>query len=157
MAMTRRKLAGCLIGGFCIPILFIALGLAAIHGLRAMYLHRVEHALLALAQHPATTQTRVAAIRNHLKIEEIDKKDGTWTELWFDGQIGLANDGYVFYYDMHNPHEGTYDLLIGDINVFYLPDERRFRIYRKHFCCDLNKMARPASKAKLLAMLEDAW
>lgn len=155
--MTRRKQVRFLIGILCIPILLFALGTAAMYGLRTQYLHRVEHALLALAQNPAATRTRVAAIHRRLKAEEIDKRDGEWTEQWFDGQVGLAKDGYVFYYDMHNPHTGTYDLLVGDINVFYLPDERRFRIYRKHFCCDLYKMEQPASKAELLVMLEGTW
>lgn len=151
--MKRHKLVRFLIWFCCIPIFLFAVGTAALFGLRAQYLHRVKHELLALAQNPAAIQKRVAAIHMNLKAEEIDKLDGEWTEQWFDGHIGLATDGYVFYYDMHNPHDGSYDLLISNINVFYLPDERRFCISRKHFCCDLNKLVRPSCKAKLLEML----
>jgi hypothetical protein len=156
--MDRRK-RWLLWGGACLLLLDL-LGMGTGPGLRALYLHRVEGALLALAHDAATTQTRVAAIRKGIQAEELDKQDGSWTEQWFDGHIGLTKDGYVFYYDMHNPHDGTYDLLIGDVNVFYLPNEGRFCIYRKHFCCDLNKMSQPASKAKLLALLdmpEGSW
>ncbi|OPZ87861.1 MAG: hypothetical protein BWY76_00253 [bacterium ADurb.Bin429] len=98
------------------------------------YIRRTKQELQTLAGDSGTTSARLAKLRK-----------GTWT----DGRVGITADGYVFYYAMHESH-GMDN--IPDTNILYLPDEKRFLITGKHFCCDLGKTMQAENKAELKGM-----
>jgi hypothetical protein len=116
-------------------ILAIIGGVIALDNARqAAYLRNVKQELQALAADPLATRQHVAKLNS---------------DRWTDGRVGITADGYIFYYDMHESH-GMDN--INDVHTFYLPDERRFIINRKHYCVDLSKDYQPKSKADLLPM-----
>jgi hypothetical protein len=102
-----------------------------------LHIVRVEWKLRALSFNQAKVQQRLQATRLH----------GDWD----GGNIAVAKDGYIFYYDCHDSH-GLDN--IPDINIFYLPDERRFIINRHHFCSGLgeDRSKQPEDKAGVLAI-----
>ncbi|HEX2948560.1 MAG TPA: hypothetical protein VHV83_03155 [Armatimonadota bacterium] len=102
------------------------------------HIRHTKQKLLSLACDRNATQKRVKEIRK------------TIGDRWTDGNIGITGDGYVFYYDLHDSH-GTD--AIADINIFFLPDEKRFIISYAHYCVDLSKFIQPRNKAELLKML----
>jgi len=104
---------------------------------QASHVQKVKAELLALAGDKATVKKHVAEIKK--------RRDGWWT----DGRVGVTGDDYVFMYDLHDSH-GVDN--IDDVNIFYLPDEKRFIISHQHYCVDLSKNIQPANKTKLLPM-----
>ena len=74
-------------------------------------------------------------------------------DRWVGEGVGVTGDGYVFYFVIHDSHQGE---TLGNLNVFYLPDEGRFIITRRHFCggaAVLGKMNQPVGKAQLVRMV----
>lgn len=102
---------------------------------QAPQIRKVKREILVLAGNQVAIQQHLAAIK---------KRQGNW---WTDGRVGVAGDGYVFFYDLHDSH-GTD--AIPDTNIFYLPDEQRFIVSDKHFCVDLSKQVQPKNKQELL-------
>lgn len=96
------------------------------------YLRRTKRELVALASDKIETAGRLAAM----------KKDGNWA----DGHVGIAADGYVFYYDLHESHGSD---KISDLHLLYLPDEKRFLMNHRHFCYDINKLQQAQNKAEV--------
>lgn len=105
----------------------------------ASYAQQTKQNLLKLANDPVATKSHVAAIK---------AKPG---ESWTDGTVGITRDGYVFYYDLHESH-GMDN--IPDIHTYYLPDEKRFVVDHKHFCCDLGKNFQPKNKVELMKIIQ---
>jgi hypothetical protein len=117
--------------------LVLAALVACLHFSHPLYIFRVKQELKVLSRDQAAVQQRLQAARLH----------GDWDA----GNIAVAKDGYVFFYDCHDSH-GMDN--IEDTNIFYLPDEGRFIINRHHFCCGLgeDRSKQPKDKAEVLAI-----
>ena len=122
---------------FAIPIVIICLLVTMViaNPVQIWHIYRTKREITTLVQNSAALKKRVTAIQHR---EE---------EAWTDGRVGITTDGYVFLYDLHDTHGAD---IIGDVNIFYLPDEKRFIISREHYCVDLNKANQPKNKAELL-------
>ncbi len=110
------------------------------HFRELQYIAHVERELQALSEHRATWQPRAYTL--------LHANDGRWS----DESVGVTADGYTFFFALHDPHGP--DPIESDINIFYLPDERRFVIDREHICMGLNKEVQPKDKHALLRMIE---
>jgi hypothetical protein len=104
-----------------------------------LHVYQVKLTLAALSRDPARIKARLA------KMVTYSPPD------WRDDNLGIAKDGYIFFYDCHDSHGQDN---IPDVNIFYLPDEGRFIINRHHFCCGLgeNIYDQPKDKAEVLAI-----
>lgn len=100
---------------------------------------RAKHKLLSLSEDRAFTEQQLRRLREE--------------DRWVGENVGVAKDGYVFYFAIHDFHQGE---ILRDLNVFYLPDEERFIITRRHYCggaAVLGKMDQPVDKAQLVRMV----
>lgn len=108
-----------------------------VHILQLPHIYRTRLEIQTLAANSAALKKRITAIKQSAA--------GAWT----DGRVGFTTDGYVFLYDLHDTHGAD---IIGDVNIFYLPDEKRFFISREHYCGGPGKEAdQPKNKADLLS------
>lgn len=117
-------------------LLVIVLITQPVHILQLPHIYHTKREIQTLAKNSAALKKRITAIQQ--------RAAGAWT----DGRVGFTTDGYVFLYDLHDTHGAE---IIGDVNIFYLPDEKRFIISRKHYCVDLGRANhQPKNKADLL-------
>lgn len=142
-----ERLHGRIKVSFVIKLLFIiimGLTIAVLSGRLSLNLVTYSHVrqvkllLKTMAEDKNDTRRRLATIK-----AKTDKS-------WADDHIGICADGYIFYFDIHNIHM---DGLVGDCNVLYLPDERRYIINYLHYCCgeyQINKQIQAKDKKDLL-------
>lgn|GEM_PF-2465959 len=107
--------------------------------IQSSHLQQTKQVLLKLVNNRATLNKRIADIKKHEK------------DYWTDGRVGIIADGYVFVYDLHASHGND---AIADVNILYLPDERRFIVNHKHFCIDMGKTIQPKNKSQLLTTFD---